>query len=462
MADQKKNSLRAEKGHMTRHLKEAEGVLDSLMQYKSSLWQEKVDKIWDKIEARLEVIQKLCEELQELDPTQATEANNYAKQLEDVDKKVMAMAESIAKTRKDLAKMVNTSAHSNQEDGNNEGCRPNKELKPTEELQLQDNPVKVRRWKEEFKGYYTASNMHKAKLQVQHSYFLKCLAQGLRDKVSKKIENLPIYSSDGGVDTCYTVIDSVFLQEYPLVKRRQEFFELTQQGQKTSEFVDKLEELMQEADIEKLKPRDHIVFRTLQGMTDKDLKEKLLEQDNLDFDKMKKVIAAAESAKSCLVDFGKKSSSYGAYKGAAPSSYKKNTDQEGSQKNCSICNRGHKGTCRFPADIICKRCDKKGHIVAACPEPAKTADEKTTAGKVTAFTVKEEIPPSMEEKKGTQGGEDAIPEGSLVDFHNYRTDKWERGRVLVVQSTPRGLAYHIDQNGKPRFQYHDKVARAKE
>lgn len=223
MANKAIRSLNAHKGHMTRNLEEAEAAVESLLQYKSSTWQDKVDKIWDKKKKRMETMEELFEKLHDLDPEQSA---SYTEQEEQIGKDVNKMSKQMADARKKIAKSVN-SPPPTEGTGSGSGCKPNKELKPSEELQLQDNPVKLRRWKEEFRTYYTSSNMDKANLQERQQYFLKCLGQSLREKVKKQIENLPIFSNDGDVETCYTTLDKVFLQEYPLVKRRQEFFELT-------------------------------------------------------------------------------------------------------------------------------------------------------------------------------------------------------------------------------------------
>ena len=128
-------------------------------------------------------------------------------------------------------------------------------------------------------------------LTYKTGYFLACLSSELKAKVRSQIENLPVFSDDADTDTCFSVLEEVFIKTFPLVKRRQQYFEYTQHsGQLTSQFVEKLLELSKEADIHKLTADDHLVFRCLQGMSasQKELKEKILEVQDLDLDKLKK------------------------------------------------------------------------------------------------------------------------------------------------------------------------------
>ena len=398
----KVRSLGQHKKWLNQRLTETTTALEEFKVYRTSDMRERLDKAWDKVDDQQVKIKLIYDELHVLNPT---EADTYNKQEEDCNKKVDELVELIAKTKLDIAKDVGTPVPGTGLGAGGVKCKPVVALKP-ETLQLDDVPAKLRVFKADFQTYYTESSMDRSGLPAQHGYFLACLSSELKAKVRSQIENLPVFSDDADTDTCFSVLEEVFIKTFPLVKRRQQYFEYTQHsGQLTSQFLEKLLELSKEADIHKLTADDHLVFRCLQGMSasQKELKEKILEVQDLDLDKLKKVVNAAESAKSCMESLNP---TLGANKSSSRN--KKNFKKDSDRKlKCDVCNRGHlTKDCKHGTDVECFKCHEKGHISPACPKksakPAKsdksdddddaasTAETKTVSyriGRVSAMHV---------------------------------------------------------------------------
>ena len=97
----------------------------------------------------------------------------------------------------------------------------------------------------------------------QQLYLQSCIEPVLFQKILNKIDDTTeIYGDDG----CIQMLVTDFDQWWPLFNRRMTFFDAEQGPQQNlSSFVDELEELAEEADIEDISLEDVLIFRILGG-----------------------------------------------------------------------------------------------------------------------------------------------------------------------------------------------------
>ena len=392
-------SLNAQKGHLTRAIKRAEALIDI---FKNQTTKETEDELKAEsvtVQDHLVKIIELFEKLHELN-TDTDQAGELVTKQAEQETRVDELLDKINEAQVNAAKKAGTPVTSVSSQETATKCKVVTALKP-ELLQLDDSPAKLRVWKQDFKTYFNESNMTRSSQEAQHAYFLACLSTTLKDKVRNLIDYLPVFSADTTAKTCFTVLDEISLQVFPLVKRRQQYFELKQHaGQKTSEYLEKLLVLSREAEIEKLTADDHMVFRCLQGMnsSQNELKQKILEVQNLTLEILKQKVNAQEAAQSCLESLNP--SQFSANKGLANGA---NKNQPKQQNKCDRCNRNHlKKDCTLPTDIICHNCKGKGHISPACRDLKTQSDNDKGAGPASKEDESEEDPESPKKVQGVR------------------------------------------------------------
>ena len=392
-------SLNAQKGHLTRAIKKAETLIDIFKNQTTKETEDKLEAESVTVQDHLVKIIELFEKLHELN-TDTDQAGELVTKQAEQETRVDELLDKINEAQVNAAKKAGTPVTSVSSQETATKCKVVTALKP-ELLQLDDSPAKLRVWKQDFKTYFNESNMTRSSQEAQHAYFLACLSSTLKDKVRNLIDYLPVFSADTTTKTCFTVLDEISLQVFPLVKRRQQYFELKQHaGQKTSEYLEKLLVLSREAEIEKLTADDHMVFRCLQGMnsSQNELKQKILEVQNLTLEVLKQKVNAQEAAQSCLESLNP--SQFSANKGLANGA---NKNQPKQQIKCDRCNRNHlKKDCTLPTDIICHNCKGKGHISPACRNPKTQSGNDNGAGQTSKEDESEEDPEPPKKVQGVR------------------------------------------------------------
>ena len=111
------------------------------------------------------------------------------------------------------------------------------ELKPSV-LPHDATAGELRIWIKKFEAYYTASNMQHARTAVQHAYLLNCLDSTLSMQLDGGISaQTPVL----GANSCVSKLTEIFRKKYPLLLRRKNFFQMTQQsGQDARAFLEEI------------------------------------------------------------------------------------------------------------------------------------------------------------------------------------------------------------------------------
>ena len=350
--------------------------------------------------------------------------------------------------------------------------KANDMLKPRE-LQLDDKPSVLRLFKREFQDYYDTSEMHRYPLRVQQNFFLQCVSVKLKTKLRHMIrDTTPIlaFKVDGEdeADSCYKALDAIFKAQYPMVRRRQEFFNYMQgPGQKTSEYMDKIQDLFDEAEFEKLDPRDLLTYKAIQGCTEEPAKTKFVREEEPTFQKLQRIAQTIEAGNNMLkgqpahtVVVEAQADKVGsplAPKGRQPS----NQDSSG---DCSRCNGRDRSqhdhfTCKFK-DAVCHRCGQTGHITNSplCAQSKSSAKKDTSppeGKKVEAgvFSVRlasgavneGDTPLRSTEVEANSTGTDEDWDGELTGFFASvsKTDKFQFSLSELIEQAKADKDYQL-------------------
>ena len=93
-------------------------------------------------------------------------------------------------------------------------------------------------WLKKIEAYYLASCMQNALTAVQHAYLLNCL----EGELSLQLDGcITAQTSVLGPNSCATKLSDIFKKKYPLLLRRKNFFQMSQQaGQDQYAFLEQL------------------------------------------------------------------------------------------------------------------------------------------------------------------------------------------------------------------------------
>ena len=149
------------------------------------------------------------------------------------------------------------------------------ELKP-EILQHDSTAGYLTVWRKKFESYYTASNMHLSRLNVQQAHLLNCLDRELSLQLDSSIQaTTPVM---GNSVTCLSILTGIFEKKYPVLLHRKNFFSMAQQaGQDERSFAEAVKIAANESDIAGMTLQDAICLVILTGCKDTRLKEKMSE-----------------------------------------------------------------------------------------------------------------------------------------------------------------------------------------
>ena len=149
------------------------------------------------------------------------------------------------------------------------------ELKP-ETLQHDSTAGDLRVWRKKFESYYTVSNMHLSRLNVQKAHLLNCLDRELSLQLDSSIQVTTPVTGNG--ITYLSILTGIFEKKYPALLRRKNFFSMAQHaGQDKRAFAESVKIAANESDIAGMTLQDAMCLANLTGCRDTRLKEKISE-----------------------------------------------------------------------------------------------------------------------------------------------------------------------------------------
>lgn len=300
------------------------------------------------------------------------------------------------------------------------------DLKPMK-LAKDASALEYRKWLQDFRDYYEASQFAVAPLGTQRAYLRHCLSPEIDAMLAKDVtRDTDVVEDENLTNTekcCLDYLTEYFLKEKPLVTRRLAYFKaLPKKGQIYSEFVRTLDQMGDEAHIQSCTWDDTAVMRRICACPDNELVRRMLqvkvptmetideaisnyetetitmgEIDNLDKSNSGAQAFAAKTGK------GKKKGGGEPSKPPANASSSSNSsdqfldflEKKKKQGLCYKCNQrwsdGHQCSAK---NHTCENCGKKGHVASCCnSKPAGAA----------ARQVEAEAPP-MSYAAAAQGG----------------------------------------------------------
>merc|ERR1711978_446611 len=102
-------------------------------------------------------------------------------------------------------------------------------------------------------------------------------------------------------DSCYKFLDEIFKSQHPMVRRRQDFFMYMQKpNQKTTDYIDKLKELFDEAELQQFRAEDLLTYKAIQGCTMEPVRTKFVREEEPTFKKLEKIAHTIEAGENTL------------------------------------------------------------------------------------------------------------------------------------------------------------------
>ena len=243
-------------------------------------------------------------------------------------------------------------------------------LKPAP-LSIDHTPVEFREWQDGFKAFYKASGLDAVSIEEQQAYFKACLDPTLRGRVRASIQqDTPIFGEEG---SCTSILKEEFDRNWPILKRRLEFFRYDQSnGQSFTDWVAGLRARADEADLERMKLPEMFTMRLICGVSNKQLREKFLKEAEPTMDNLIRLGTANEVAKATIKAIDQPVSA-----ATTTSGQKKNDSKPGEKflnpaelkdkcTRCAAPSTSHKSSECPHIKATCTKCQKTGHIARAC------------------------------------------------------------------------------------------------
>ena len=264
-------------------------------------------------------------------------------------------------------------------------------------------------WREKLQTYFEMSNLARYSRHVQYTALFECLDKDLEKRIRMVIpdsEDLPIFpeiifNDDGNEvpeeDCVLGELENIFRTLNPIQSRRQAFFDAKQRhGQLMSNFISDLDSLARAADLQELSTKQLMVYRIISGCTDYPLRTKILEKvEEPDLDSIYTTVRAYESAKNANKSTAPAAAANFTKQGERrhqPSARKpqhKPKGQSGSGKSrqsqanaastcCWRCGKDNHTSpqCTLNKNVVCNKCQKKGHIKSACGLPQQKKQQQ--------------------------------------------------------------------------------------
>ena len=364
-----KNKIKGHLGHLSKELESWKGLIDLATATKHQHSITLMREIARKCSGILDKCRELTLEANDLEP----DNTNNDKILEgwqaqyDVVFKQFLVAEQTVSTP--VAAATQPVAQDTSTRSRAVRPRPNDPMKPVS-LAPDAKPAVLRAWTKRFTTFYKSHYMNEMPLEEQHIHFFSCLTSTLEARMNDVIrDNTPVLPmNDQSVTSCLELLEQEFLISYPLVNRRHDFFTCTQShNQKLTDYLIKLVELAEEADLASLKKDEMILFQGLAGTTHTEFRENFLRGEVHSLEKLKKMAQQYMTAESSVRGL-KEASKVNLVQNKADGK----GSQQGLGKPCTHCTKPlddrHTAQNCYHKTSKCRKCGQIGHIRPACPK----------------------------------------------------------------------------------------------
>ena len=173
-------------------------------------------------------------------------------------------------------------------------------------LSKENTPLEFTQWKLQFRAFYSASHLERIDIVGQQAFFRKYVESNLMSVLDTKITaTTEIFDNDlaPGTSSCFSELENEFKLRYPLVARRFQLFSLKQsRNESFTEYVAKIKTQATQCQLESLGIEGLLIYIAIVGLhsSDSDLREKLLELENLEMTDVDRVSRSYESAQCAI------------------------------------------------------------------------------------------------------------------------------------------------------------------
>jgi len=268
--------------------------------------------------------------------------------------------------------------------------KPNSELKPAI-LTTQSTPQELKIFLQNFRGYYTSSQLDTRDQEEQQLYFLNCLSGSLRERIYARLTPAtPIFHNDPNRDHCIKFLQEEFFIQYPTFQMRLAFQDAKQkEGEAFLDFCTRLKVMAIQADLTRLNADEQILMKIIQGCTSESIKQKIMEQGpapELETSIQLGVHVSQSDAALKMIS-GNTTDQPTVYETRGGTRQKKGGQQEAKKPDqnrkppegrskCHRCGQAQdhrkEGSC-YAAKMKCHNCQTMGHLAKVCRSPAKAA-----------------------------------------------------------------------------------------
>ena len=246
-------------------------------------------------------------------------------------------------------------------------------------LTLDFSPAELNEWIDEYRTFYDTSSMHRFNLSSQQVYLTSTMDQTLKVLVKAAINNETPIFGDGG---CMATLKRLFLEKYPLFRRRNDWFKCAQKPHESTQDWDaRLTKLGNEADLHTMTVEDLYMFKYMLHHKDERTRQKFLEVENPTRERLLLLASRKDNAKETAA--ATKDSPGSAHAGQArgrsmsktPSSARPRSESR-SNGPCYACGGKHtRPNCQVDKrKLKCGRCNKKGHVQSVCGLSKKSSN----------------------------------------------------------------------------------------
>lgn len=176
--------------------------------------------------------------------------------------------------------------------------KPNTSLKP-EPLTFDNTPIELNHWRLQFEGYYNTSRFADLGQTEQEAYLISCLSSDVAT-VLRSLKETDANSANyiiaertlpngAKIPSMLDLLDRMWLDRYPLFKRRHEYFTMEFQGslRNLPEFLGKIEDTFRIAKVSELTADKLNAYRALSAVKDEELRRLCWREADLTWDKLR-------------------------------------------------------------------------------------------------------------------------------------------------------------------------------
>ena len=317
-------------------------------------------------------------------------------------------------------------------------------LKPFK-LKADNHPADLRSWMDKFCAYYTSSGLAVYTTPEQHALLFNCINQDLETKIKEHDDyspDLPVFSDNDNEQSIFYILEKEFLLTYPLFTRRYHFFSMKQvPGQLFTDYMTKLKQKGDEADLHKLDIDEIYVFRYITSVTDSKLRERFLKLQNPTLENLKREARAYEvsiHATNALDNKGR------SFRTKETKGKFKNIPRDWKNRSLRCGSQNHKANnCKKDRNQLqCSHCKINGHATSVCLKKFKS--ESRPASRM-ASRAPSPTPPATPEPQ---------PSTSMHRLTgNILTLKEASENVRALKPTPDLRVHFRSIDGKTTFSY---------